>query len=167
MNDADPAPTGSPALNATATGQAAPHPTISGPVLDGRHAGGSDAAWTADDLRLIDAADELEIAARRTDGSLRRRLPIWVVRVRDHVYVRTWYRRDTGWFAHVLRTGRAAVRVPGLESDVTVHDVGSAGSRTEVDAAYQAKYRRYGSSATGPMVTDAAAATTLRLSPDR
>ncbi|HEX3201346.1 MAG TPA: DUF2255 family protein, partial [Actinomycetes bacterium] len=37
--------------------------------------------WTAEELDTIGAADELEVAALRPDGSLRRFTTIWVVRV--------------------------------------------------------------------------------------
>ena len=49
------------------------------------------AIWTPDDIRRIGSADELQIAAKHTDGTLRRWLPIWVVCVSEQVYVRTWY----------------------------------------------------------------------------
>src|ERR1700735_921078 len=115
-------------------------------------------SWTPEQLAGIDAARELEIAVRRADGALGPWTPIWVVRVRDDVYVRTWYRRDTGWFGLALRTGRARVRVPGLEADVRIEDVGagSTGLRADVDAAYR---RKYGGGSTGDMVGDKAAAT--------
>ena len=45
-------------------------------------------AWTSDELTRIDAADELEIAPRRRDGSLRRPVPIWVVRVADGLHAK-------------------------------------------------------------------------------
>jgi hypothetical protein len=73
------------------------------------------APWSPDDLHLMDAARELQIAVRRSDGSLRRWVPTWVVCAGGQVYVRTWYRRDTGWFGHALRSRRARIRVPGLE----------------------------------------------------
>jgi hypothetical protein len=127
------------------------------------------AAWTPDDVRRIDSADELQIAARRTDGTLRRWVPIWVVCVDEQVYVRTWYRRNTGWFAHVLDSHRACIRVPGLESDVSVEDVGTRSERlrADVDTAYRTKYARYGTSTIEQMVSPAAAATTLRLTPEQ
>ncbi len=108
-------------------------------------------------------AGELEIAVRRSDGSLRRWVPVWVVCAGEQAYVRSWHRRDTGWFGHAVRDRRARVRVPGLESDVTVEDVGDASPQVtaEVDAAYRGKYGGGADS----MVTAAAAATTLRLSP--
>jgi len=119
-------------------------------------------SWIAEQLALVDAARELEIAVHRDDGSLRPWTPIWVVHVGGDVYVRTWYRRDTGWFGLALRTGRARVRVPGVEVDVRIEDVGVGppGVRDEVDDAYRAKY---GGGSTGNMVGDEAAATTLRL----
>ena len=121
--------------------------------------------WSTDDLRLIAAAGELEIAVRRADDSLRRWLPIWVVCVGEQVYVRTWYRRDTGWFGAALRSGRARIRVPGLEAPVAVADVGAgpAGLRESVDAAYR---RKYGDGGSTSMVGAEAAATTLRLDPE-
>jgi hypothetical protein len=117
--------------------------------------------WTPEHLARIDAAREIEIAVRRADGTLRPWTPIWVVHV-DDVYVRTWYRRDTGWFGHALRGRRAHVRIAGLEVDVRIEDVGvgSSGLRADVDAAYRDKY---GAGSTGDMVGDEAAVTTLRL----
>ncbi len=110
-------------------------------------------------------AGELHIAVKRTDGTLRRWTPIWVVCADGQVYVRTWYRRDTGWFGHALRSRRARIRVPGLEADAAVEDVGegTAGLRESIDAAYRNKY---GSSGGSSMVEATAAATTLRLSPE-
>ena len=127
------------------------------------------AGWTPDDIERIGSADELQIAVRRADGTLRRWLSIWVVCVGDRVYVRTWYRRDTGWFGHVLQSHRACVRVPGLQADVVVTDVadGPDQRRAEIDAAYRAKYGRYGTSTVDNMVAPAAAATTLLLTPEQ
>jgi hypothetical protein len=117
-------------------------------------------------VQAIDAARELQMASRRADGTLRRWVPIWVVSAGGLVYVRTWYRRDTGWFGHVLATRRARIRVPGLEADVAVEDVGEGtpALRAGVSAAYEAKYGRGGG--TGQMVSAEATAATLRLSPE-
>lgn len=132
------------------------------------------ARWTPDELDLLARATELEIAVRRGDGTLRRWTPIWVVRVGERVYVRSWYRRSTGWFGHAVSGGAVRVRVPGLESDVVVTDLGAgpegvgaadgAGAAVGVDDAYAAKYGEQGAAS---MVTPAATATTLRLDPVR
>jgi len=120
------------------------------------------ASWTSDELRLLNAAGELQIAVKRPDDSLRRWVPIWVVCAGGQVYVRTWYRRDTGWFGHALRSRRARIRVPGLEADVTIEDIGDALAQVnaDVDVAYRTKY---GSGGAGSMVTAEAVATTLQL----
>jgi hypothetical protein len=127
------------------------------------------ASWSPDQLQHIDESDELEIASRRADGTLGRFVPIWVVRADGQVYVRTWHRRPTGWFGQVVDSARARVRVPGLEADVVVEDVGEGPGelRASVDQAYRAKYGRYGAGSVGPMVADAAAAATLRLTPEQ
>jgi hypothetical protein len=122
--------------------------------------------WTPGELQRIGAAHELQIASRRADGTLCRWVPIWVVSTGGQVYVRTWYRRETGWFGQVLASHRARIRVPGLEADVAVEDVGESTPelRAGIDAAYREKYGRHGG--TERMVTGEAAAATLRLSPD-
>ena len=122
--------------------------------------------WSPEELKSICSAAELHIAIRRPDGRLRHWTPIWVVCVDEQVYVRTWYRRETGWFGHVLLSRRARIRVPGVAADVTVEDLGQgeADLHASVDAAYRTKYGHHGSES---MVTAAAAATTLRLAPDR
>ncbi|GAA1769027.1 DUF2255 family protein [Streptomonospora arabica] len=120
------------------------------------------ASWSPEDLRRLDSVGELEIAVERSDGSLRGWVPIWVVCTGGQAYVRTWYRRDTGWFGHALRSRRARIRVPRLEADVAIDDIGDGSPQVtaDVDAAYRAKYGRAGA---GSMVTPTAAAATLRL----
>ena len=127
------------------------------------------AAWSSGELERIGSAEELQIATNRAGGTLRREVPIWVVRVGEQVYVRTWYRRDNGWFGHVVDSRRARIRVPGLEADIAIEDVGDdqAELRAAVDAAYRAKYGRYGETPVDRMVTDDAAASTLRLIPEQ
>ena len=123
--------------------------------------------WSKDELERISTAEELEIAVRRADGTLRRWMPIWAVCVDGQVYVRTWYRRDTGWYGRVVQSRRARIRVRGLERDVSVEDAGHVDSelRAGVDAAYRTKYARYGSTTVAHMTTDEAAASTLRIIP--
>ena len=121
--------------------------------------------WSPDELQRIDRAEELQIATERADGTLRRDVPIWVVSAGGQVYVRTWYRRDDGWFGHAVNSRRARIRIAGLEADAAVEDIGNDKSdlRAGIDAAYRAKYGRYGETTVDRMVSDDAAATTLRL----
>lgn len=122
--------------------------------------------WSSEQLKRIGVAEELRIATKRADGTLRSWVPIWVVCVSEQVYGRTWYRRDSGWFGQALDSLRARIRVPNLEVDVAVEDVGEDGAelRAGIDAAYRTKYGRHSGASVERMVTDDAAASTLRLS---
>jgi hypothetical protein len=120
-------------------------------------------AWAPDELARIGPAPELEIAPVRRDGTLRRPVPIWVVRVGDNLYVRAAYLEGSGWHRVVRASGRARIRASGVEKDVTVEDAHGA-VNDQVDAAYRSKYGRYASIVDD--ITDAAhRATTLRLVP--
>ena len=121
--------------------------------------------WTSEQLEKIGAGDELEIAALRPDGSLRPYTTIWVVRVGDDLYVRSYRGRAGAWFRSVLRRPEGRVRAAGVERDVTFTDVGDEG-HDAIDQAYREKYAsRYASTYVDPMLTADAAAATLRLVP--
>jgi hypothetical protein len=119
--------------------------------------------WTAEELDTIGAADELRIAALRPDGSLRPYTTIWVVRVGDDLYVRSYRGRDGAWFRSVLRRPEGRIRAGGLTRDVAFTEAAEAG-QAGVDQAYRSKYARHGASYVDPMVAPAARAATLRLS---
>lgn len=121
--------------------------------------------WTPAELDRIAAADELEITTHRSDGRLRSWVPIWVVRVDDALYVRSWRGSDGAWYRHVSADGRARVRVADVERDVTTERVDDADTQAAIDDAYRGKYARYGDAYVQPMIADQARATTLRLTP--
>jgi len=98
--------------------------------------------WTAEELRRIDASDELEIAARRRDGTLRRHLPVWVVRHGDGLYVRAVNGRDSAWFRGAQARHEGHVRAGGVEKNVSFVDP-DPDLADAIDAAYRAKYARY------------------------
>lgn len=118
-------------------------------------------AWQDDELRALAGLRELHIAAPRAGGGFGRCVPIWVVVVGGDVFVRTWQRRDTGWYGRAAAQGTAQVEVASRPIDVTVEVVGER-DRDAVDDAYRAKY---GSAGAGSMVTAEAAASTLLLTP--
>jgi hypothetical protein len=119
--------------------------------------------WTSDELSRIDAAQELEIAPQRRDGTLRKPVPIWVVRAGDDLFVRAAYGPRSGWHRVVRASHAARIRAGGVEKDVTIEDAADA-VYDDVDAAYRSKYGRYASIVDG--ITDVQArASTLRLVP--
>jgi hypothetical protein len=121
--------------------------------------------WQVDQLGAIDQAAELQGITVRADGTTRRPVPIWVVRVGDGIYVRS-YRGDTGaWYRHARADKTGRVRVPGLHQHVRFDPVTDRDTAQAIDAAYAAKYARYGDSYLTPMVAPAAQAATLRRTP--
>jgi hypothetical protein len=120
-------------------------------------------AWTEDELRRIDAAQELEIAPVRRNGDLRTPTPIWAVRAGDEIYVRAAYGPGTGWHRVARASGEGRIHAGGVEKDVTIEDVEET-VYDAVDAAYRVKYGRYSSIVDG--ITDEQARyTTLRIRP--
>jgi hypothetical protein len=120
-------------------------------------------SWTPEQLRAIGAADELDIAAFRRDGTLRPYTTIWVVRVGDGLYVRSYRGQDGIWYQAVLRRPEGRIRAGGVEHAATFEHPADA-DEDVVDAAYRSKYGRYGPTYVDPMVAPDARATTLRLS---
>lgn len=120
--------------------------------------------WTRRELDAIGAADELTIRVRRPDGTAASSVPIWVVRVGDDLYVRSY--RGTGgvWYRHAVSSGRGHVEAGGVSVDVRLTEPGREVADA-VDTAYRTKYARYGGAYVDPMTAAPARAATLRLAP--
>ena len=121
--------------------------------------------WTAEELDRIGAAEELAIAPHRDDGTLRKPVPIWVVRVGDNLYVRSWRGRAGAWFRAAQRHYDGWIRADGVEKDVTFVEATAPDLNDQLDAAYRTKYRRYADNYVPPMISPEARATTLKLVP--
>lgn len=121
--------------------------------------------WTSDELRRIEAADELEIAPVRPDGTPRDPIPIWVVRDGDDLYVRSYRGRGGAWFRAALARHEGHIESGGVDKDVTFAEEADPAVNARIDAAYRAKYARYAATYVDPIVSDAARATTLKLVP--
>jgi hypothetical protein len=120
------------------------------------------ATWTPDDLDAIAATGEIEITPRRADGTLGRATTIWIVRVGDHLYIRSFRGPQGSWYRAASRTHEGRLRAAGIERDVTF-DADNDADRTAIDDAYRAKYGR--SSYVDAMVAPDVTTTTLRLVP--
>src|SRR5919106_4911326 len=124
----------------------------------------ADDRWTSDELDRIEAADELEIASRRTDGRLRPPVTIWDIRFGGDLYARSVNGRHGAWFRGTQDRHEGWVSAGGLEKDVTFVDAGG-GIDDEIDSAYRTKYRRYGPNIVGSIVTAEARSATIKLLP--
>ena len=102
--------------------------------------------WTSVELNTIGTADELQIAAVRADGTLRKPVIIWVVRLGDELYVRSVNGRTSAWFRGVQVQHAGRIWAGGLEKEVTFVEDSDPETNKKIDAAYAAKYRRSPSS---------------------
>ena len=119
--------------------------------------------WTSDELERIGAAEELELASVRRDGTLRDPVTMWVVRHGDDLYVRSVNGRGSSWFRGAQTRHEARVRAGGVDRDVGLVETDDA--QDELDAAYRTKYRRYAGSIVDSIVSPEARAATFRLVP--
>jgi hypothetical protein len=121
--------------------------------------------WTTVELDKIGAAEELELSSLGGDGTLGKRVTIWVVRIGDDLYVRSWKGLNGAWFraTHVRHEGH--IEAGGVDKDVTFVAQADDGLNDQIDAAYRTKYRRYGGRYVDPMVAAAARAATIKLVP--
>jgi hypothetical protein len=121
-------------------------------------------AWTEEELGRIGEAQELQLASERPDGTLRPDVTMWVVRVGDQLYVRSAYGPDNPWFRRAKASGVGRIRAGGLERDVTFGEPPPP-VHADIDAAYHAKYDRYGPEIVGTVVGPRAHAVTIMLVP--
>lgn len=122
------------------------------------------AAWSSGELDRIGRAQELQLASRRKDGTLRPYVTMWVVRAGDEVYVRSAYGPDNPWYRRATASGTGRIRAGGIEADVTFAQADD-GAQGDIDAAYHAKYDRYGPRIVGSVTGDNAHKVTIRLVP--
>jgi hypothetical protein len=120
--------------------------------------------WTSDELSKIGAAEELEIASLRRDGTLRNPVTIWVVRIGDDLYVRSYRGRGGAWFRGAQERHEGHIQAGGVEKDVTFVEEADPDINDQIDAAYRTKYRRY-PQYVAPMLVAEVRSTTIKLVP--
>jgi hypothetical protein len=106
------------------------------------------------ELERIGAAEEIELTV---GGG--RPVTIWVVRVGDDLYIRSYRGAGAAWYRRAQALGEGRISDGGIERDVVFVD--SHDEDDAVDDAFREKYghNRYADA----MVTDDARATTLKL----
>jgi hypothetical protein len=117
--------------------------------------------WTAEELQALDRIDEIRVAGRRQDGSLRTLIIVWHVVVDGRLYVRSVRGIEGSWYKGVIHHHEGAIAWDGTTREVayipddTVDD--------QIDGAY---FKKYGNGSPTRAITNAAArATTLRVEP--
>jgi hypothetical protein len=120
--------------------------------------------WTREELEQIAAADELQLASEQPDGTLRKPVTIWVVRLGDDVYVRSVNGRTSHWFRGTEDLHQGHVRAGGVDKDVRFVEPAE-DINDEIETAYRTKYQRYGAGLVDPLFTPDARAATLELVP--
>jgi hypothetical protein len=119
-------------------------------------------SWKEDELKRIGDATELELAARRDDGSLRPFTTMWVIRVGDGLYVRSAGGPERSWYRNALASRKGRIRGGGTEADVDFIEADPVVDEA-IDSAYHAKYDRWGSGPVGHVTGPSAHGVTISL----
>lgn len=100
--------------------------------------------WTSQQARAITDPQEIEVAPRRPDGTLRRPTIIWIVRDGPDVFVRSTNGRGAAWFRSAIASGSGQIVARGNAFEVTFTEADD-DDLPRVGAAYRAKYGSYAS----------------------
>ena len=120
--------------------------------------------WTSDELAAFGDPDEIRIASLRPDGTARKAITIWIARLGDDLYVRSAYGPDNGWYRRARASREGTIQAGRRTAEVAFEDADPAVVEP-LHAAYHAKYDRYGARIVNTVVSDEAAAATLRVVP--
>jgi hypothetical protein len=122
------------------------------------------APWTDEELTHFGEADEIRLTTERPDGSLRKYVRIWIVRVGGDLYVRSAYGPDNTWFRRAKAGGIGRIRAAKLERAVTFAGADPT-AHADIDAAYRKKYGHYPPKIVETVVGPELEAVTIRLLP--
>jgi hypothetical protein len=121
--------------------------------------------WTSSELKKIEGAEELRIASLRKDGTLRKPVIIWAVRLGDDIYVRSVNGRGSAWFRGLESRPEGQISAGGVIKDVTFVEEADPDINDRIDKVYRTKYRRYAESIIDHINSSAARAATIKLVP--
>lgn len=116
-------------------------------------------SWTAEELDALDRIEEIRVAGRRQDGSLRTLTIVWHVVVDGGLYVRSVRGAEGAWYKGVLHHHEGAISWDGETREVTY--IADSTVDDQLDEAY---YKKYGNGPdTDAIVNSKAKPTTLRI----
>lgn len=124
-------------------------------------------SWTTENLAAVSALDEIRVAPDRGDGTPGTSVIVWAVEHGGELYARSARGPEGGWYRRALASGTGRIQSDAGEYDVAFVDVSSesAADHAAIDAAYHAKYDRYGARTVGSVVGNAAHRVTVRITP--
>jgi hypothetical protein len=96
----------------------------------------------SDDI-LVALRDSKSLRIRAGTGE-HRFIGIWVVVVRNRVFVRSWSVKPNGWYRTFLKEPRGSIQVADREIAVRAIPTKSKGLRDAIDRAYRDKYNTAG-----------------------
>lgn len=124
-------------------------------------------AWSKSELHKIAAADDLHIAPFRDDGKTYGTPTwIWSVAVDSDLYVRAYNGKNSRWYRAALKQKGGRIIAAGMTKEVIfelVDEKADPQLSTLIDEAYKTKYK--GSPYLNPMITGAARAATVKITP--
>ena len=123
------------------------------------------AKWTDQELSTIDAHDDLHISTARADGSIRKPVIIWSVRVGSDLYVRAVRGVNGLWYRHAMEIGEGEIDAGGVHRSTRFTPIDDEATNRSIDEAFRSKYSRFAKSIVDSTVTDQAREATLRVDP--
>ncbi len=122
------------------------------------------ATWTSDELSKIGSSEEIQLSSLKSDGTLRKPVTIWIVRLGDDLYVRAVNGREGAWFRSTQVRHEGHIQAGKWGKDVSFVDADQ-GLNNKIDDAYRSKYRRYAANIVNSILTAKARASTTNLVP--
>lgn len=118
--------------------------------------------WNASQLDAIGSAEEVELASRKDDGTLRSSTTIWIARDGDGLYVRGARGRGTVWVRRALEAGSGTIEGGGMICEVQFQQITDDALNARIDVAFSVKYQQY-PEYVAPLLIDEARDVTLAL----
>jgi hypothetical protein len=97
------------------------------------------------DPATVRALDHGKILGIRAGEGTHRFVGIWMVVVERRLFVRSWMRKEGGWYRTFLETPEGTIEIAGRRLRVRAVRTRSERLRSEVDRAYAEKYDTKGS----------------------
>lgn len=124
--------------------------------------------WDDAALRTLTTTQEMRVAERRPDGTLRTPRIVWMVVVGDELYTRSVNGPQAAWFRGTRATGSGHLEAGGVDADVSFIDISPTDAvQADLDTAYQGKYGQVHPGPTAHITSDLARAATLKIIPQQ